>query len=202
MNEYSELLIRNLQNTGVPEMVGVFFGLVSVLYARKGNVLVFPSGIISVLIYVYLCFQRRLYADMAINAYYFLMSVYGWYFWIRKTDKSEKQPITSCNRTEMINYLAVTILSFVIIYFILARFTDSDVPFIDSLTTAVFFTGMLLMARKKIENWLLWILGNTISIPLYFYKGLILTSLQFLVLLILAISGYLVWKKQFIKTDL
>jgi nicotinamide mononucleotide transporter len=187
--------LSDLSSVGPLEFAGVFFGLISVLYERKGNILVFPTGIVSVSIYVYLCFQTKLYADMAINGYYFLMSVYGWHYWLKKRPGGHALPVTSCNRTEYRNYLLIFIVSFLILYFLLENFTDSDVAVADSLTTAFFFTGMLLLARKKIENWLAWIAGNLISVPLYYYKGLVLTSFQFLVFTLIAISGYFAWKK-------
>ena len=189
-------LFSGLQDFNIWEFAGVFFGIASVLYARKGNILVFPTGIISVLIYVYLTFVAKLYADMAINGYYFFMSVYGWYFWAKK-DENENQTAISYNSSKewfwtMINL----IISFVLLSQILIHFTDSDVPVIDATTTAIFFVGMQLMAKKKIENWIAWIIGNFLSIPLYFYKGLILTSFQFFVFFILAILGYISWKNK------
>jgi len=177
------------------EGVAVTFGLLSVWFAKKENIWVFPTGMVSVLIYVHICFGFKLYADMGINAYYFVMSVYGWIAWSRKISPSEFIPITKSSKQENLMSLAIMILSFGLLYFTLQTFTDSDVPFWDSLTTAVAFTAMWLMARKKLENWVAWIITDLISIPLYFYKGLILTSFQFLIFLLLATAGYLAWKK-------
>ncbi len=191
------MLVNDLENLRPLEIAGVFFGLVSVLYERKGNVLLYPTGIINVLIYVYLCFQSKLYGDMAINVYYFVVSIYGWYFWLHKDDKGKYVFISYCSRKELLNFLILLIVSFILLYILLRFFTDSNVPLIDSFTTALFFTGMLLLARKKIENWFMWIIGDFISIPLYFYKGLAFTSLQFVVFFILAISGYFVWNRMY-----
>jgi nicotinamide mononucleotide transporter len=177
------------------EAFGVLFGLLSVWFAKKENILVFPSGIISVLIYVYLCFQTKLYADMGINAYYFVMSVYGWYVWSRKVDEEHHTPITTANLRDWVVCSLTFLLSFSVLYYSLINFTDSDVPFWDSLTTALFFVGMWLMARKKIENWIIWIIADAISVPLYFYKDLQLTSIQYFIFLLIAIAGYLSWKK-------
>ena len=195
------VLLTDLQNLRPLEIAGVFFGLVSVLFERKGNVLLFPTGIVSVIIYVFLCFRSRLYADMAINIYYFVVSLYGWYYWIHKGSSGRPVPVTRCGNRELLNYLLILAGSFVVLFIVLKYFTDSDVPLVDATTTALFFVGMLLLARKKIENWIAWIFGNFISIPLYFYKGLVLTSIQFLVFFILSISGYLVWKKLLVQEE-
>lgn len=177
------------------EAIAVFFGLLSVWYARKENILVFPTGIVSVLIYVYICFGAKLYADMGINAYYFVMSVYGWYTWTQVTGKPAL-PISYNTPFETRMSISILVISFTILWYALSNFTDSDVPVWDALTTSIFFVAMYLMARKKVENWIAWIVADIISIPLYFYKGLILTSFQFLVFLILAIMGYITWKQQ------
>ena len=176
------------------EAIAVFFGLLSVWFAKQENILVFPTGIISVLIYVHICFGAKLYADMGINAYYFIMSVYGWYSWTKKSDQAISLPISQNDKKENIMSLLILAVSFVVLNYTLSNFTDSDVPIWDSITTAFAFTAMWLMAKKKIENWIAWIITDFISIPLYFYKGYILTSFQFLVFLILAIGGYLSWR--------
>lgn len=188
-------IIEGIRQLSILEALGVIFGLLSVWFAKRESILVFPTGIISVLIYVYLCFTTRLYADMSINAYYFIMSVYGWYYWSRKDQTDHQTPITRNTRREWIWSISILVISFVILSQLLIHFTDSDVPIIDALTTAIFFVGMQLMAKKKIENWLAWIIGDFISIPLYYYKGLVLTSFQFLVFFIIAILGYISWKK-------
>lgn len=177
------------------EAVAVLFGLLSVWYAKKENILVFPTGIVSVLIYVNICFEAKLYADMGINAYYFVMSVFGWYKWGHKDTNQVQLPVSSNNSNENLISLAILVVSYIVLNFILVEYTDSDVPRWDAITTAFAFTAMWLMAKKKIENWLAWIITDLISIPLYFYKGYILTSFQFLVFLGLAIAGYISWRK-------
>jgi nicotinamide mononucleotide transporter len=189
---------RGILSLSYLEITGVVFGLLSVWYSKKENILVFPTGIVSVIVYMYICFYAKLYADMGINVVYFVMSIYGWMVWSRK-ENNETLPITICTRTERnICGLSIPVI-FVVIYFILISFTDSDVPLWDSLTTSIFLVGMWLMARKKLENWIMWIVGNAISIPLYFYKGLILTSFQFTIFLVLAIMGYYSWKISMLK---
>jgi nicotinamide mononucleotide transporter len=180
------------------EAVAVFFGLLSVWYARKENILVFPTGIISVLIYVYICFGAKLYADMGINAYYFAMSMYGWYTWSQVSGE-KALPISYNTPFETRMSITILVLSFTILWYALSKFTDSDVPVWDALTTSIFFVAMYLMARKKVENWIAWIVADIISIPLYFYKGLLLTSFQFIVFLVLAIMGFITWQQQIAK---
>ena len=193
---YQELYDNVMASTW-PEGVAVITGLLSVWFAKKENILVYPTGIVSVLIYVYLCLSVKLYADMSINAFYFVMSIYGWVKWSRKTGDKLARPITRASRKERIFSVAGMIVSFIILVFILKNYTDSNVPVWDALTTAIFIIGMWLMALKKIENWLAWIVGDLICIPLFASKGLILTSFQFTVFLILAILGYLEWSSKF-----
>lgn len=177
------------------EAIAVLFGLMSVWFAKNENILVFPTGIISVLIYVHICFGAKLYADMGINAYYFIMSIYGWYAWSNKSEASENIPISNNNLKENIITGVILVISYFSIWLVLKNYTDSDVPQIDAFTTSVAFAAMWLMAKKKIENWTAWIVTDLVSIPLYFYKGYILTSFQYLVFLIIAIAGLLAWKK-------
>ena len=189
-------LYENILASTWLEAVAVIFGLLSVWFARKENILVYPTGIISVLIYVYICFTVKLYADMGINAFYFIMSIYGWVKWSRKTGDRPSRPITRASKLEWILSVTGLVLFFLILVYVLKNYTDSNVPIWDALTTAIFIIGMWLMALKKIENWLAWILGDFISIPLFASKGLILTSLQFAIFLALAVAGYLAWNQK------
>ena len=189
-------IINGIIQTTALEWIAVTTGLMSVWFSMKENILVYPTGIISVLIYVYIAFQYKLYADMGVNFYYFVMSVYGWYYWIHPKDDSRDQVRVTLNSSKE-NLITVGLLltSFLILYFVLSNFTDSDVAFWDSTTTSFAIAGMWLMARKKLESWIAWIITDLISIPLYFYKELVLTSFQFLVFTGLAFAGYLAWKK-------
>lgn len=178
------------------EIIAVIFGIVSVWYAKNENILVFPTGIINTAIFVYLCYAFTLYGDLTINIYYTLMSVYGWYMWSRVTEGNEIT-ITKASSKDWIKTMLIfiiTIIFIVIVYLYFDRF-DRLTDYVDTITTGVFFAAMWLMANKKIEHWLFWIIGNIISIPLYFVKGLGFTSLQFIIFLILAIQGYNAWKK-------
>lgn len=178
------------------EATAVIFGLLSVWYAKKENILVFPTGIVSVLIYVYICYNYKLYADMGINFYYFVMSIYGWIVWSSRSEGDEITPIAYNTSKENLVSISLFILFFIIMSYVLSNYTDSDVPYWDSLTTGIFLVGMWLMAKKKIENWIAWIIGDIISVPLYAYKGLYLTSFQFIVFLGIAIAGYIEWKRK------
>lgn len=196
VNSFFELLLQNIRETTILEIVAVFFGLLSVWFSKKVNILVFPTGIVSVLIYVYICYFAGLYADMGINAVYFIMSVYGWYYWSRKSQDDHVIPVRFAGfRLNLISAVA-TILCFWILSFALINFTDSTVPYWDSFTTAIFIVGMLLMALKRVENWIYWIIGDLISIPLYFHKGLVFTSLQYAIFLIIAVMGYFAWREK------
>ena len=179
------------------EIIGVLFGLISVWYAKKNSIWVYPTGIISTVIYVYLLLKWTLLGDMIINAYYFFMSAYGWYFWSKKQENVNVNPITSTQPKEYKIVVWLFIASFLFIFCIYQVFDKWKdwTAYVDTFTTAIFFVGMWLMARRKIENWIFWIIGDFISIPLYFIKGLTLTSIQYIIFIVIAIYGYRSWKK-------
>ena len=179
------------------EITGVIFGLVSVICAKKNNVFVYPTGMFSTAIFVYLLFKWFLLGDMLINAYYFIMSAYGWYYWSQKKEDIYIHQVDFINAKEFQISIVLFFLSLFFIfgvYQVFNRWNDWT-AYIDTLTTAIFFVGMWLMARRKVENWIFWIVGDLISIPLYFYKGLTITSLQYLIFTVIAIYGYRAWKK-------
>jgi len=196
MPEILSQLYSNIIDTSWLEVIAVIFGILSVWFARKENIWVYPTGIINVLIYVYLCFYAGLYADMAINAFYFVMSVFGWYNWSRRVDSTHHVPISSLSLVQWVFYVILIAVAYGIIYYVLLHYTDSTVPRFDSFTTALFIAAMWLMAIKKIENWLLWILGDVLVIPMFAIKGLAFTSVQYIVFLVLAIMGYIEWRKR------
>ena len=186
----------------VLEIVAIIFGLVSVLFAKKNNILVYPTGIISTLIFVYLLYKWELIGDMLINGYYTTMSIYGWYLWTLKKNDQEEYPISVMNKKELglgIVIFIITVLFVILVYHFFDKFTNW-MAYVDTFTTGVFFVGMWLMAKRKIENWILWIIGDVISIPLYFYKGYTFTSLQYLIFTIIAIYAYKEWKKNLVNT--
>ena len=186
----------------VLEITGVLFGLLSVWYAKKNNIWVYPTGMISTSIFVYLLFKWALLGDMVINAYYFIMSAYGWYYWSKREEQVVVHPITSTTKKEFKTALLLFVASLlfvILIYQVFDKWKDWT-AYVDTLTTAIFFVGMGLMARRKIEHWFFWIVGDIVSIPLYFYKGLTLTSLQYVIFTLIAIYGYRSWKKILDKT--
>ncbi len=201
-HNFFHLLLQEIMNSTWMEIIAASLGLVSVWYAKKANILVYPTGIVSVLLYVYICFKAQLYADMGINAYYFVFSIYGWIIWSRKNENKEELPITYSGKKTWIISIIVFLVSLVIIQILLRIFKANDVvywstfvPYTDTFTTAVAIVGMWLMAIKKVENWLFWIATDVVSVPLYLYKGLVFTSLQYFVFLILAVLGYVEWRK-------
>lgn len=206
MNPIFEWLFS--QYDGVPkylvtlEIVAVFFGFLSVWFSKRENILVYPTGIISTAIFVYVLWVYGLLGDMLINAYYFSMSIYGWWVWTRKVDDTHFIPITrmSVDEKKWSVLLFVSTLVFVFgVYRVFGKF-DSWTACVDILTTAIFFVGMWLMAKKKLENWTFWIIGDIISVPLYLFKGLVFSSFQYFLFTIIAIYGYRAWKKNLGKS--
>ena len=183
------------------EIIAVIFGFLSVWFSKENKIWVFPTGMISTSIFVYLLLKWRLLGDMMINAYYFAMSIYGWYIWTRKIDETTVTPISRINSKEKKNAIILFITTLVFVFIIYKTFDKwtSWVAYVDTITTAIFFVGMWLMAKRKIENWIFWILGDIISVPLYLYKGLAFTSLQYLGFTFIAIFGYIAWKKSLHK---
>jgi len=179
------------------ELIGILFGLLSVWYAKKNTDWVYPTGMISTAIFVYLLLKWALLGDMIINAYYFVMSVYGWYYWSKKEEEVIVHPITSTSKKEVKTAVLLFVASILFVFWVYHAFDKWKdwTAYVDTFTTAIFFVGMGLMARRKIEHWLFWIVGDIISIPLYFYKGLTLTSFQYIIFTLIAIYGYRSWKK-------
>ena len=188
----------------VLEIIAVIFGFLSVWFSAQNKIWVFPTGIISTAIFVYLLLKWVLLGDMMINGYYFIMSIYGWYVWTRKVDDTHFTPISRTSnkekKTSVLLFLAA--LLFVCIVYQIFDKWNNWVAYIDTVTTAIFFVGMWLMAKRKIEHWIFWIAGDLISVPLYLYKGLAFTSFQYFGFTFIAIFGYLAWKKNLHKTPL
>ena len=185
----------------VLEIIAVLFGFLSVWFSKQNNIWVFPTGMISTAIFVYLLLKWSLLGDMMINGYYFIMSVYGWYVWTRKVDATHVTPISKTTLKEKKVSIIIFLATLLFVFVIYKSFDkwDSWTAYIDTITTAIFFVGMWLMAKRKIENWIYWIVGDIISVPLYFYKGLTFTSFQYLLFTVIAIFGYLAWKKHLHK---
>ncbi len=205
------------------EFLAAFFGILSVFYAKKENIFVFPTGIVSTALYVYLLSQWNLYGDLIINIYYTIMSIYGWYMWRKIVDGTDHHiPISRTNFIDKLKTLGIFIFTsiFVIVvyryYEVMPNlgFKDSvsyafdkltagnlqdfrtATPYLDTFTTGAAFAAMWLMANKKLENWTFWIAVNIVSVPLYFVKGYGFTGIQYFIFLILAVFGYWEWKKK------
>jgi nicotinamide mononucleotide transporter len=186
------------------EIIAVIFGFLSVYFSKNNKIWVFPTGMVSTAIFVYLLLKWELLGDMMINGYYFIMSIYGWYIWTRKVDETHVTQISTITTKEKKMSVLIFLATLVFVYLVYTYFEKwtSWVAYVDTFTTAIFFVGMWLMAKRKVENWLFWIVGDIISIPLYFYKGFTFTSFQYLGFTIIAIFGYLAWKKSLHKTPL
>ncbi len=183
------------------EIIAVLFGIASVLLAKKNHIWVYPTGIISTSIFVYLLFQWELFGDMIVNIYYSIMSVYGWYLWSLKKNGTDEFPISKANKEEYVKAIllfGLTIIFVVFVYNYFSKFT-SWTAYVDTFTTGLFFVGMWLMAKRKIENWIVWMVANIISVPLYFYKGYTFTSFQYLIFTIIAFLAYKKWKKNLVN---
>lgn len=180
----------------VLEFLVFVFGIASVILAKKENIWVYPTGLIATVITTYLLYQAKYFGDMTMNAYYSIMSLYGWYKWSAKTNEPEIK-ITRTNTREKLIGLGLFGLTMVITYMVYKFFDYKlEIPnYIDIFTSGLFFTAMWYMALKKIENWTLWIIGDCIVVPLFAYRGLGMLSLQYLIFTILAVYAYLEWKK-------
>ncbi len=182
------------------EIIAVFFGFLSVWFSKNNNILVFPTGMINTSIFVYLLLKWSLLGDMLINAYYFIMSIYGWYFWLKGTNNTVS-PISKVSNTDIriVVLLFISSSAFVSLVYTFFDKWETIVSYIDILTTAIFFAAMWLMAKRKVESWIFWIVGNIISVPLYLHKGLAFTSIQYFIFTVIAIAGYIKWKELYNK---
>jgi nicotinamide mononucleotide transporter len=202
MSSLLESIYNGLVQTTWIEAIAVISGIVSVWYSRKENILVFPTGLLNTTIYIYLSLNGHLLGEASVNLYYTIMSLYGWYLWTRKNQTNQELilQITNSNTKERIQQFLFFAGVYVIIYFSLVylkqSFAPEAIPWADALASASAYTAMWLMAKKKVESWFWWVLTNIASIPLYFTKGYTFTSVQFIVLLILAIAGWIEWSKK------
>ncbi|MBZ4652243.1 MAG: Nicotinamide mononucleotide transporter [Proteiniphilum sp.] len=185
------------------EPIAALLGILSVWYARKENILVFPFGIASVAIYIYICFLARLYANAGINVVYLASNIYGWYMWSRTGDDNQKLQISRNTPTQNILSWTAVVVIYVVVFFLLRRVNSSDsdylhslLPWIDASNTAFFLVATILMAVKKLENWQFWIIGNIVSIPIYASQELYFTAIQYSVFLVLAILGRREWREK------
>lgn len=201
-NEIFQQFIIGMKDTKWYEYLAVCSGIASVWFSRKENILVYPVGLVNTIIYVYISFKYHLLGEATVNLYYTIMSIYGWWLWARKDRQTHETilHVTFSSKKEWVQQLLFFALFYTGIYFALVaakqNFFEGVIPGADAFATATAFTGMWLMARKKVESWWWWIATNMASIPLYFVKTLVFTSVQYMVLLVMAIAGLVSWMKK------
>ena len=183
------------------ETTAFIFGIASVWYAKKENIFVYPTGLIATIITVYLLYKAQYLGDMMMNLYYSVMSIYGWWNWSRKKNNIVVVPISRTTFKEKILGIILVIFTMLVTYGVYKYFGNQIKieNYFDIFTSGIFFTAMWYMANKKLENWVLWIFADLITVPLYAYRGLGILSLQYLIFTILAIQGYLSWEKSLNK---
>jgi len=201
MTEFFRQFIQELSNTGLLEFIAVVFGILSVWLSKKENILVYPVGLVNTIIYIYLSFKADLFGEASVNLYYTAVSLYGWYLWSGKSESNKPiLKILYSGKKDWILQLAFFAGMFLLFYFSLKglkeNFSADALPFPDAFATAAAFTGMWLMARKKVESWYWWIITNIASIPLFYIKGFALTSVYYFILLLMAVSGLIEWRKK------
>lgn len=207
LSEFIHQFITGLQQTTALEFIAVIAGIASVWYSRKENILVYPIGLINTSIYIYLSVKGHLFGEASVNFYYTVMSIYGWILWTKKDTSLQEKVlhITKSSRTEWKQQLIFFLSFYIVIFFCLSwiknAFAPEAIPWADAFASSTAFTGMWLMAKKKLESWYWWIATNIASIPLYFVKGYVFTSVQFVVFLILAIAGLIEWKKRVVMLN-
>ena len=195
VHEWVQAFVVQLQAVPLLEWIGVAFGVAEVLLARANKIALYPCGIIAVVISTYIFFNAGLYAESALNLYYFIMSMYGWWFWVRR--KNHAAPaISRSTKQDWIITVAIVVTAFVLLYTVLVNFTDSTVPVADAWVSATAWAGMWLLAKRKIENWILLNISNAFAIPLLLYKQLPLYAALTLFLFIIAVLGYIDWNKK------
>lgn len=183
-----------------PEVTGAILGILYIGFSIRQSILTWPTGLLTSLFYIVVFFQSRFYADMALQVYYVFISIYGWFYWLKghRVDNSSP-PVMKTPLKLWFFLLAVTVLIYVLILLVLLYFTDSDVPFMDALTTALSVTATWMLAKKYIEHWLIWIFTDLISSGLYVYKNLWPTAVLFVVYTVMAVAGYRKWKMELKK---
>lgn len=193
---------EGLRATGFWEYIAVFAGIASVWFSRKENIWVYPVGLVNTAIYMYLSIKGELFGEATVNLYYTIMSIYGWVLWARRDSRSQAAAvrITFSNRREWLQELLFFAAFYIAIFFALdyvkGAFQANTIPAADAFASATAFTGMWLMARKKVESWYWWIATNCASIPLYYVKGYVFTSVLFFILLLMAFWGLKEWKER------
>ncbi|WP_225871040.1 nicotinamide riboside transporter PnuC [Pedobacter frigiditerrae] len=193
--EWFALLYDQILATSFLEWFAVCFGVMEVLLAKRNNILLYPAGIIGILLSLYLKIDARLYAESLLSMYYLVMSFYGWIIWTKRKAKNEILSVSWMNKQELKIALSIAIGGYFVLYYVLVNFTNSDVPILDAFVSSTAWAGMWLLARRKIENWIFFNVSNIVAIPLLWHKDLELFSLLTLFLFIVAIFGFFDWRK-------
>jgi len=201
MQEIFNQFINEIRATTWLEYIGVAAGIASVLFSRKENILVYPVGLINTIIYIYISVKGSLFGEASVNFYYTVMSIYGWILWAKKdSHKTIILHISYSSKKEWMQQLLFFGVFYVAIFFSLSflknAFESNTIPWADAFASATAYTGMWLMAKKKIESWYWWAATNIASIPLYFVKHYAFTSVQYVVFLILSFMGLISWMKK------
>ena len=200
--EIYQQFIVGIQQTSLLEFVAVCAGIASVWFSRKENIWVYPIGLINTTIYIYLSLKGQLYGEASVNLYYTIVSIYGWIWWSKINTNTQEAVLKISFSSpkdriqQWVFFASFYILIFVALTWLKESFAPEAIPWADAFASATAYTGMWLMARKKVASWYWWIATNIASIPLYFIKGYVFTSVQFLLLLILAIAGLISWNKK------
>lgn len=184
------------------ELIGALTGLIYLYLEIKQRVWLWPLGIVTSAFYIYIFYVSKFYADMGLQFYYLFISIYGWYHWLFGGNVRAKNtlPVTHTPKSIYLPLFAASIAFFILIRFILVRYTDSPVPVGDAFTTALSITATWMLARKYIEHWWLWVVVNSVSLALYIYKGLYPTSVLFVFYTTMSVVGYYQWKKEIADT--
>ena len=199
--------IAGMKETGWLEYIAVFAGIISVWYSRKENILVYPTGLLNTIFYIYLSLKGGLLGEASVNFYYTVMSIYGWIMWSKKNSQHQNVvTITKASKKEWLFHVYFFAAFYVVLYFAIGWMSSKGyikgaIPWADAFASATAYTGMWLMTKKKVESWYWWIATNVASIPLYFVKHYVFTSVYYVVLLVMAVMGLLEWmKKQKLNT--
>ena len=179
------------------ELLGAILGILYIVFSIRQNILTWPTGLLTSLLYIVVFFKSGVYAAMGLQVYYVFISIYGWYFWLKgkNTNNKSQLPVQLVNKRLWIKIGLISILIYSAILFILIKFSDSDVPYLDSLTTSLSIVATWMLAKKYIEQWIIWIFVDLVSTGLYIHKNLWPTVVLFIIYTIMAFLGYIEWKK-------
>jgi nicotinamide mononucleotide transporter len=202
ITEFLQEFVNQLKLTSPLEATAVIFGMISVVLANRNHVGLYPTGIVSTAIFIYLMGKPSvgLYAEALLNVYYFVMSIYGWAIWYKGHESENARAITRNTRKDWATTAGIVVIGWCVLYYLLSTFTNSDVPVWDAIVSSTACAGMWLLAKHKLENWILLNISNAIAIPLLIHKHLPLTAFLTLFLFIVAVLGYIHWRKLYLQS--